>query len=57
MIVDAPKKYELRKNPSKRKYSTNWLTDPVPLEYVDSRECLLHLLFSWNTLRGYRNIR
>ena len=37
LSLDASKRYKLRENPPRRKYSTNWLTDPVFLEYIGSK--------------------
>ena len=34
IYLDPLKKYQLGENPARRKYSANWLTDPVFLEYI-----------------------
>ena len=45
IYLDASKKYELRENPSEGKYYTNWLTDAVLLEYIDSTKFYQNFLF------------
>ena len=47
-LLDLPKKYQLRTNPKKKKYSTNWLTDPVFIDFLDGRFMYLILLFNIN---------